>query len=59
MNLRQEDQYCQKCGGLVDLKNCLTKLVSPPIQQYHCSECYALVLEIRNGDVTNVQSNRK
>lgn len=56
MELSEEDKYCRKCGGLVDLKNSLAKLTSPPVYQYYCSGCHALVLEIREGIMKNVQT---
>lgn len=54
--IKVEDQYCQKCGGLVDFSASLAKLTSPPQYQYHCKSCYAHVLTVKGDTYTNVQT---
>lgn len=55
-NILEEDKYCQKCGGLVDFKQCLAKLSAPPSYEYHCSSCYSHVLTVEGDKYRNVQT---
>lgn len=57
--IEDRDCYCRKCGGLVDLKNSLVKLSSPPQYQYHCKSCFAHVITVRGDTYTNVQDQSK
>ncbi|WNL63284.1 hypothetical protein [Citrobacter phage Tr1] len=45
--LKEEDNYCPHCGGLVNFKECSKLLVSPPIEEYYCSLCHKKAVRIQ------------
>jgi len=55
IEVKEEDHYCRKCGGFVNMKEYAAMLSHPVQYRYFCKDCGAHVLTEKGGVFYNVQ----